>query len=100
MALANGAISALTCGLGFWRVRCIIWVIWKQLPDREGIAVAKQTSGAIKYEVRSERPMEYSPEPLPVLTIETVRTDRKTAEEDVEDLKLFGIKAWIVEVPA
>lgn len=57
-------------------------------------------SARVKYEVRSERVDESSPEPLPLLTIETTRTDRKTAEEDVEDLKLFGIKAWIVEIPA
>jgi hypothetical protein len=58
------------------------------------------TTSRTKFEVRSERPDEYSPEPLPLLTIETIRTDRKVAEQDVEDLKMFGIKAWIVEVPA
>lgn len=58
----------------------------------------KQAS-AIKYEVRSERADPYSPE-TSVLTIETTRTSRDVAEQDVEDLKMFGIAAWIVEIGA
>jgi hypothetical protein len=56
----------------------------------------------MRYEVRSERADEFSPEPKSpgVMTVETVRTERKVAEQDVEDLKMFGIKAWIVEVKA
>jgi len=30
--------------------------------------------------------------------VETRRTDRKAAEQDVDMLKLFGKKAWIAEV--
>ena len=51
------------------------------------------------FEVRSEctaSQKEYWPECQ--YNKETARTDRKAAEQDVDLLKLFGKKAWIVEV--
>ena len=50
----------------------------------------------VVYEVRSERADLEGAEPA-VIHVETRRTDRKAAEQDVDMLKMFGIKAWIVE---
>lgn len=53
-------------------------------------------SDASLYEVRSER-ADLDGAETAVIHTETRRTDRKTAEQDVEMLKMFGVKAWIVE---
>lgn len=57
------------------------------------------------YEVRSERPYLYAAREIEdgeehptTVTVETRRTDEKTARQDVEMLAMFGVKAWVVEI--
>lgn len=49
------------------------------------------------YEVRSERRPFDDDECVPVIAVETRRTDHKVAKEDVALFTMFGVKAWIVE---
>ncbi len=51
----------------------------------------------MRYEVRTEF-VQDADAGIVTVVVETSRTDRKTAESDVEILKFLGKKAWIVEV--
>lgn len=56
------------------------------------------------FEVRTENPHKgdtaamYLHNAWEEFIVESRRTDRKAAEQDVDMLKLFGKKSWIVEI--